>query len=438
MYQDQLSTAPLSPTLPLPVRAVRARRLIALADEGPSTGKALYRPLTVQDDALLVAHAGRLVYAGRYRPQQVPVGVEVEDMGEVTLVPAAINAHTHIQLSHVAGRTLWGQGFVPWLRSLIALLGEPLDPQAMDAALGQMAAGTAHVGDYTGQGMALAAQTALRHHMGCTLFAEWFGFLLPSPASLPLSASQEAQAGPSSSLLQGPLVLEGDIWPPRCRAVLDQVPVEAHVACAPAGHALYSTHENFLRAAHAWCCTHELPFALHLAEFPEETEALVHGRGSLVDLYTPVVLPPQWRAPGLPPVPLARRWGLLGPHTLAVHCVHCDAGDRALLAEAGARVCLCPRSNAHLNVGTASVQDLADAGLLLCLGTDGLSSNLDLDVWKEAIYLHQQDVLPSAALLRLVTRNGAAALLRHDVGALAPGKRARWAVLPSEWESDIG
>lgn len=66
----------------------------------------------------------------------------------------------------------------------------------------------------------------------------------------------------------------------------------------------------------------------------------------------------------------------------------------------------------------------------MCLGTDGLTSNTDMDVWQDALYLLQKGALPAQALLRLCTINGAEALGRADMGALLPGRSSHWAVLP--------
>ena len=79
------------------------------------------------------------------------------------------------------------------------------------------------------------------------------------------------------------------------------------------------------------------------------------------------------------------------------------------------------------------VTALAEAGVLLCLGTDGLTSNTDLDVRQEAVALQEQGLSPEA-LVRMLTVNGAAALGRGDLGTLEPGRPARWAVLPNTWE----
>lgn len=78
--------------------------------------------------------------------------------------------------------------------------------------------------------------------------------------------------------------------------------------------------------------------------------------------------------------------------------------------------------------------DFVQAGVFLCLGTDGLCSNTDMDVAREALWLVEHGLLPARAALRLLTRNGAAALrltgTGAGAGALAPGMRAAWAVVP--------
>lgn len=390
--------------------AWRARRVISLAGEGPARGKELFRPLRSLDDAVIVACGDRVERVERYAVFRPDAGIEVRDLGAVTVVPGLINAHTHLQLSHLAGETVWGKGFVPWLRSLIPRLSLPLRPEAIATAVRRIVdTGTALVGDYTGQGVLTVGDLAREAGLECTLFCEWFGFDTAA------------------------FTRRDDPWPARYGALMRDAPKSLRRHMAPAGHALYSTHADILRAAHAWCASHDRPFSLHLAEFPEETEALVSGRGALVELYAGVVLPNTWKAPGLPPVPLAEALGLLGPGTLAVHCVQCSGHDIRLLAQSGTAVCLCPRSNAALAVGAPPVSALAEAGVLLCLGTDGLTSNTDLDVRQEAIALREQGA-PLEALVRMLTVNGAAALGRGNLGTLEPGKLNRWAVLPEAWE----
>lgn len=130
------------------------------------------------------------------------------------------------------------------------------------------------------------------------------------------------------------------------------------------------------------------------------------------------------------PLAYAASLGLLGPGVLAVHGVQLDAQEVEVLAAGGTALCLCPRSNRNLGVGAPPVRALMESGGLLCLGTDGLTSNSDLDVRREAVYLRETFDVPPEALVRLLTVNGAAALGLAGGGRLMPGFPADFCVLP--------
>ena len=136
--------------------ALRARTVYPLTEEGPARGwEALAAPLRALDNGAVLLRHGIVEAVDRW-PLDLPAGTEVRDLGDVALIPGIINAHCHIQLSWTAGRTLWGQGFSPWLRSLIGLLRTQDPPEeraaAIDGACAALAdCGTRHAGDYAGQ-----------------------------------------------------------------------------------------------------------------------------------------------------------------------------------------------------------------------------------------------------------------------------------------------
>ena len=113
------------------LRIIRARTILDMLGERPATGRDLFRPLKGLDNAALLVRGGRVLDVLPWKSVRVPVGTPVTDMGDVTLMPGSINAHCHLQLSHTAGRTLFGAGFTAWLRSLIALLREEHDGTAL-------------------------------------------------------------------------------------------------------------------------------------------------------------------------------------------------------------------------------------------------------------------------------------------------------------------
>ena len=81
--------------------------------------------------------------------------------------------------------------------------------------------------------------------------------------------------------------------------------------------------------------------------------------------------------------PRLHRLGLTGPALTAVHAVHLDADEIALLAASGSHVAHCPTSNLKLASGIAPLKSLLDAGVNVGLGTDGAASNNRLDLFGE-------------------------------------------------------
>jgi 5-methylthioadenosine/S-adenosylhomocysteine deaminase len=107
--------------------------------------------------------------------------------------------------------------------------------------------------------------------------------------------------------------------------------------------------------------------------------------------------------------------------------------DIATVAEHGAHVVHCPRSNMKLASGICPVQRLLDKGINVALGTDGAASNNRLNMFGElqtAALLAKLDQLEPTAVaawdaLEMATLGGARALgLEAHIGSVEPGKRA--------------
>jgi len=103
--------------------------------------------------------------------------------------------------------------------------------------------------------------------------------------------------------------------------------------------------------------------------------------------------------------------GLLGPRTIAVHCVHVDESEIELLAGTGTWVTHQPRSNMNNGVGVAPVEPMLRAGVNLGLGNDGFS-NLMFAEMKASYLVHklaQRDprAMPGDMVMRLAYANNA-------------------------------
>ena len=127
---------------------------------------------------------------------------------------------------------------------------------------------------------------------------------------------------------------------------------------------------------------------------------------------------------------LAKR-GILGPKTIAAHCVHVDDHEMGILRDTGTRVVHNPRSNMNNAVGVAQVPEMLKTSIQVGLGNDGFSNNMFTEM-KTAYLLHKlakEDprVLGADQVLTMAIRNNAQTarlFFPSPLGELAPGASA--------------
>jgi len=135
---------------------------------------------------------------------------------------------------------------------------------------------------------------------------------------------------------------------------------------------------------------------------------------------------------GKSPIELVNEIGLFNYHVLAAHCVHLSELDLEILAENNVGVAHNPVSNLKLGSGIARVADMLRRGIVVGIGTDGVSSNNNLDMIEEmrTAALLQKGVRMDPALisaetaLQMATINGAKVLHLEKVGMLKEGWKA--------------
>ena len=107
--------------------------------------------------------------------------------------------------------------------------------------------------------------------------------------------------------------------------------------------------------------------------------------------------------------------GCLGPRTTVVHATHADGAELDLLAQAAARICACPTTEANLGDGFLPVERVLHRGISLCIGSD---SNTRIDPLEELRELDgigrrqsgRRTSSRSTTLLAIGSSEGAAAL----------------------------
>ena len=200
----------------------------------------------------------------------------------------------------------------------------------------------------------------------------------------------------------------------RAGEVHDQWRHDPLIATAFAPHAPYTvSDENFARIR-MLADQLDLPVHLHLHETAQEVEQSQQKHGQR---------------------PLARidRLGLVNDRLIAVHMTQLTEAEMHLCAERGVSVVHCPESNLKLASGFCPACALQKAGVNLAIGTDGVASNNDLDMFGETrtAAILAKAVAGDAAgfdafsALRAATLGGARAMgFDHLVGSLEPGKQA--------------
>jgi putative selenium metabolism protein SsnA len=176
-------------------------------------------------------------------------------------------------------------------------------------------------------------------------------------------------------------------------------------------HASFTLSDDTLRRAKEAADELDSGFHVHTAEGPEDVEDSLKRCGKRV-------------------VERLNSFGILGPKTLAIHCVHVDDNEIKLLAETGTNVVHNPESNMGNAVGVSPIKKMLDAGVTLGLGTDGFTSDMFESV-KVANVLHKHAPKDPAAswaeVPQMVFANNqkiAAKFFPKPVGKLAPGAYA--------------
>ena len=168
----------------------------------------------------------------------------------------------------------------------------------------------------------------------------------------------------------------------------------ARVGVAP--HSVRACPRDWLEALGAYAREHDLPLHVHADEQPREIEECIAEHG-------------------LRPIELLAETQCLTPRTTVVHATHADGRELDLLAQAGARVCACPTTEANLGDGFLPVERLLHRGIGLCIGSD---SNVRIDPFEELRELDgiarrqsgRRDVLTVDGLLSIGSDEGAASL----------------------------
>lgn len=293
--------------------------------------------------------------------------VEVEDLGEVALMPGLVNAHCHLDYTGMAGMIpapSSSLNFPDWIKSILSL--------------------KAHW-SYTEYAASWLKGAKQLSDSGCTTVFD----IEAVPELLP--EAWESTSLRVISLLEMTGVRSGHQPERIIRDAMQQrqrIGETARSATGLSPHALYSTPPELLKLVAEKMRKENLRVAIHLAESEAEWEMYQNARGPLYDWLK------SQRAVddcgGRSPIQRAYELGLLQPNLLAIHCNYLAPGDAELLAKNQVTVVHCPRSHAFFKHRPFPYEQLREAAVTIAIGTDSLASvrveqkhSPTLNLWEE-------------------------------------------------------
>lgn len=371
----------------------------------------VWRP-PIEDGAVVVS-GSRIAAVGDWPTIRAEFSGEVCDLGETILMPGLVNAHCHLDYTHMAGLFPPRESFCDWIKLITTEKAQwtysDFAESWLDGAKMLLRTGTTTVADIE------AVPELLPEVWDATPLRVW---------SLLEMTGVRSRRNPDH-ILNDALRTIHSLHHKRCTAGLSP-------------HAPYSTTPKLLRRSAAAARKRKLLVCTHVAESATELEMFQHGRGEMYEW-----LQRNERdmsdCNGVSPVQHLDRQRLLGRHLLAVHLNYLAPGDARLLAQKNVCVVHCPRSHEYFKHQRFPYRALANAGVNLCLGTDSLAtvritrrSQPELNLFREMqVFANAHLNVPDHKIVRMATLNGARALgLAGQIGELNRDALADLIALP--------
>ncbi|ERG98776.1 MAG: cytosine deaminase related metal-dependent hydrolase [Haloquadratum sp. J07HQX50] len=303
------------------------------------------------------------------------------DVSGCVCMPGLVNAHTHIAMTLLRGYSD-DKPLNAWLREDIW----PVEAQLT----------TEHIRAGTELGLVEMIRS------GTTAFADMY-FEIPETVAAVDAAGMRARLGHGIVTVdKEPAAARADIEKGLTVAQEFQQAADGRIQTAFMPHSLTTVDDDLLADGAERATAENMYIHLHANETSDEVNPIVERTGER-------------------PIQHAETLGLLGPKTFLAHGVHVNMDEIATLARTDTAVIHCPASNMKLASGIAPVSHLREAGVTVGLGTDGVASNNDLDMFSE---------LQDAALLAKLGADDAAALPAGEAIKMATADSAAAISLP--------
>ncbi len=318
--------------------------------------------------------------------EQNPAARKVDCKGKL-LMPGLINTHTHSPMTLQRG-TGDDVELMPWLNNIVW----PFEAQQTDEDI--------EAGSRLGIVEMLLG--------GTTTFVDMYW-------SEEYVANAVEQLGIRAVLGESCLVGERmELFERNFPRLIERAAKCGRITVSLAPHAPYTCSPEILKRCVELSQKHDLPLMIHLAEtlFEEQT---------IREQYD------------MTPTEYLDSCGMITDRTILAHSIYLTESDMEIIAKRGAHIAHNPQCNMKLSSGVAPIATLIEKGVNCTIGTDGVCSNNDLDMWDEmrtAAFLQKlhcatPTVLPAYEILKMSTVNGAAAIGHAgELGVIAEGALA--------------
>lgn len=299
--------------------------------------------MSVWTDAFVGVTDGKISWLAKKAPEEKPA--QIIDASGMVLMPGLINCHTHLPMSLLRGYAD-DLALQEWLNDYIFPREEHLDARSVKAAT------------------LLGIAECLR--FGVTSFSDMYYFCEAEAEAI-------AESGIKANLSRGTSMFLGDDFDfekfPACQELValhekwhnydnGRLKIECSI------HAEYTSTYQLWDALSEYAINNGLGMHVHLSETKKEHDECVEKYG-------------------LTPAQLLDCHHVFDTRAIAAHCVHLTEEDMALLAKRKVSAVHCPVSNLKLASGCADVMGMVRAGMNVCLGTDSVASNNNLDLFEE-------------------------------------------------------
>ncbi len=320
------------------------------------------------------------------------------------LTPGFINAHCHLELSHMKGMVETGTTLIPFITNVVTkrnVSPEIIAEKIAQADRDMWENGIVAVGDISNapDTFAVKSKSPIRYHT----FVEMFDFL------------QEHDAQKTFD---------------QYKAVYDTLKITRKDAKSAVPHAPYSVSKSLFQKIKRLNSRRKPTQSIHLQETKAEMDLFLEGKGGFYDFYSRFGISLEaFRPSKKTPIHYAMKHLDAKNRVLFVHNTLVSAAD-ILVAKnwGGDRVfwATCPNANLYIENRMPNYKFFLEENAQICIGTDSLTSNWQLSILEEMKTIQRfQSYVPFENMLTWATLNGARALGFDDtLGSLEIGKKA--------------